>query len=44
MAGDVAELATHLGFDRHFSFFSLPNLPELLLVGWERPLCARRAR
>ena len=99
MAGDVAELATHLGFDRfrivgedwgaaiayavaafyrprvqqlvfqetllpglpagerdpslapddgrtgwHFSFFSLPNLPELLLAGRERPFWTYFAR
>jgi pimeloyl-ACP methyl ester carboxylesterase len=99
MAGDVAELATHLGFDQfrvagedwgaaigyavaafhrsrvqqlifqetllpglpagerdssldpddgrtgwHFSFFSLPNLPELLLAGRERPFWTYFAR
>jgi pimeloyl-ACP methyl ester carboxylesterase len=99
MAGDVAELATRLGFDRfrvagedwgaaiayavaafhrprvqqlvfqetllpglpagerdpslapddgrtgwHFSFFSLPNLPELLLAGRERPFWTYFAR
>ena len=102
MAGDVAELATHLGFDQfrvagedwgaaiayavaafhrprvqqlvfqetllpglpacptgepdpslapddgrtgwHFSFFSLPNLPELLLAGRERPFWTYYAR
>jgi pimeloyl-ACP methyl ester carboxylesterase len=99
MAGDVAELATHLGFDRfrvvgedwgaaiayavaafhrprvqqlvfqetllpglpagerapslaaddgrtgwHFSFLSLPNLPELLLAGRERPFWTYFAR
>ena len=99
MAGDVAELATHLGFDRfrvagedwgaaiayavaafhrsrvqqlvfqetllpgfpagehdpslpaddvrtgwHFSFFSLPNVPELLLAGRERPFWTWYAR
>jgi pimeloyl-ACP methyl ester carboxylesterase len=99
MAGDVAELATHLGFDRfrvagedwgaaiayavaafhrprirqlvfqetllpglpageqdpslapddgrtgwHFAFFTLPNLPELLLAGRERPFWTYFAR
>jgi pimeloyl-ACP methyl ester carboxylesterase len=99
MAGDVAELATHLGFDRfrvagedwgaaiayavaafhrprvqqlifqetllpglpagerdpslaaddgrtgwHFTFFTLPNLPELLLAGRERPFWTYFAR
>jgi pimeloyl-ACP methyl ester carboxylesterase len=99
MAGDVAELATHLGFDQfrvagedwgaaiayavaafhrprvrqlvfqetllpglaggepdpllapddgrtgwHFSFFSVPNLPELLLAGRERPFWTYFAR
>jgi pimeloyl-ACP methyl ester carboxylesterase len=99
MAGDVAELATHLGFDRfrvagedwgaaigyavaafhrprvrqlvfqetllpgvpagppdpllapddgrtgwHFAFFTLPNLPELLLTGRERPFWTYFAR
>ncbi len=99
MAGDVAELATHLGFERfriagedwgaaiayavaafhrqrvrqlvfqetllpglpagerdpslapddgrtgwHFSFFGLPNLPELLLAGRERPFWTYFAR
>jgi pimeloyl-ACP methyl ester carboxylesterase len=99
MAGDVAELATHLGFDQfrvagedwgaaiayavaafhrprvrqlvfqetllpglpadapdpslaaddirtgwHFSFFSLPNVPELLLAGRERPFWTWYAR
>jgi pimeloyl-ACP methyl ester carboxylesterase len=100
MAGDVAELATHLGFERfrvagedwgaaiayavaafhrprveqlvfqetllpglpppgerdpslapddgrtgwHFSFFTLPNLPELLLAGRERPFWTYFAR
>ncbi len=99
MAGDIAELATHLGFERfrvagedwgaaiayavaafyrprvrrlvfqetllpglpagerdpslapddgrtgwHFNFFSLPNLPELLLAGRERPFWTYFAR